>query len=227
MTLVVDTPRWPSSTATAASARSSPGAGWAWPSPRRKAAGLAAVALAAPTTSGRLADYAEMAAREGLIGMLWANARGGLNVAPWGGAARRLGTNPHAIAVPGAGRRGRDVARLRHQRGAEGKLRVKYNRKQQAPPGWFMLNGTGEPAHRSARCSTAIRPARCSPPGDHKGYGLSLAVEILGGILSGTGPAGPSNRRLRQRHADDLPRPRAVPAAGRLPRAGGRAASSG
>ena len=27
--------------------------------------------------------------------------------------------------------------------------------------------------------------------GEHKGYGLSLAVEILGGILSGTGPAGP------------------------------------
>ncbi len=27
--------------------------------------------------------------------------------------------------------------------------------------------------------------------GEHKGYWLSLAVEILGGILSGTGPAGP------------------------------------
>jgi hypothetical protein len=27
--------------------------------------------------------------------------------------------------------------------------------------------------------------------GEHKGFGLSLAVEILGGILSGTGPAGP------------------------------------
>ena len=50
---------------------------------------------------GRLADYAEMAAQAGLIGLLWANARGGLNVAPWGGAARRLGTNPHAVAVPG------------------------------------------------------------------------------------------------------------------------------
>jgi hypothetical protein len=42
---------------------------------------------------GRLADYAEMAARQGLVGMLWGNAAHGLNVAPWGGAARRLGTS--------------------------------------------------------------------------------------------------------------------------------------
>ena len=34
-------------------------------------------------------------------------------------------------------------------------------------------------------------PGSLLTAGDHKGYGLSLAVEILGGILSGTGPAGP------------------------------------
>ena len=67
---------------------------------KAKAAGLSAVTLANTSHVGRLADYAEMAAREGLIGMLWVNAVHGLNVAPWGGAARRLGTNPHAIAVP-------------------------------------------------------------------------------------------------------------------------------
>ncbi|PYN61888.1 MAG: hypothetical protein DMD90_21685, partial [Candidatus Rokuibacteriota bacterium] len=33
--------------------------------------------------------------------MVWVNAPMALNVAPWGGAARRLGTNPHAIAIPG------------------------------------------------------------------------------------------------------------------------------
>jgi uncharacterized oxidoreductase len=34
-------------------------------------------------------------------------------------------------------------------------------------------------------------PGSLLTAGEHKGYGLSLAVEILGGILSGTGAASP------------------------------------
>jgi uncharacterized oxidoreductase len=154
---------------------------------RARAHGLAAVALRGANHVGRLADYAEMAAREGLVGMLWANARGGLNVAPWGGAARRLGTNPHAIAIPGPG----GTVAMSHDFAtsvwAEGKLRVKFNRGEPAPPG-IMLNGRGEP-------STDPREYYTEPPGSlltagaHKGYGMSLAVEILAGILSGAGAA--------------------------------------
>ena len=67
---------------------------------KAKAQGLSAVTLRRTNHVGRLADYAEMAAGQGLIGMLWVNAPTALNVAPWGGAARRLGTNPHAVPVP-------------------------------------------------------------------------------------------------------------------------------
>jgi hydroxycarboxylate dehydrogenase B len=154
---------------------------------RARAQGLAAVALRGANHVGRLADYAEMLAREGLIGLLWANARGGLNVAPWGGAARRLGTNPHAIAVPGPD----GVVSMSHDFAssvwAEGKLRVKFNRGETVPPG-IMLNGLGEP-------STDPREYYTEPPGSlltagaHKGFGLSIAIEILGGILSGAGAA--------------------------------------
>jgi hydroxycarboxylate dehydrogenase B len=154
---------------------------------RTRAHGLAAVSLRGANHVGRLADYAELLAEAGLIGLLWANARGGLNVAPWGGAARRLGTNPHAIAVPG---RDGSVA-LSHDFAssvwAEGKLRVKYNRGEAVPPG-IMLNGRGEP-------STDPREYYSDPVGSlltagaHKGFGLSIAVEILGGILSGSGAA--------------------------------------
>jgi LDH2 family malate/lactate/ureidoglycolate dehydrogenase len=51
-----------------------------------------------------------------------------------------------------------------------------------------MLNGRGEP-------STDPREYYTDPvgslltAGEHKGFGLSLVVEVLGGILSGTGPA--------------------------------------
>ena len=155
---------------------------------KAKAAGLSAVTLANTSHVGRLADYAEMAAREGLIGMLWVNAVHGLNVAPWGGAARRLGTNPHAIAVPGPDGPAM-VLDFATSVVAEGKMRVKKNRKQQAPPGWFLDPG-GRP-HTDPEVFYGDPPGSLLAAGDHKGYGLSLAVEILGGIVSGTGPAGP------------------------------------
>jgi uncharacterized oxidoreductase len=156
---------------------------------KAKAQGLAAVTLRRTNHVGRLADYAEMAAAEGLIGMLWVNAPMALNVAPWGGAARRLGTNPHAIAVPGP--QGTVAVSLDFATSviAEGKLKVKLNRGEPVAPG-IMLNAAGRP-------STDPREFYAEPPGSlltmgaHKGFGLSLAVEILGGILSGTGGARP------------------------------------
>ncbi len=154
---------------------------------RGRAHGLAAVALRRTSHVGRLADYAEAIAAAGLVGMLWANAKSGLNVAPWGGSGKRLGTNPHAIAIPGP----TGTVAMSHDFAssvwAEGKLRVKFNRGETVPPG-IMLNGRGEP-------STDPREFYTDPPGSlltagaHKGYGLSLAIEILGGILSGTGAA--------------------------------------
>jgi uncharacterized oxidoreductase len=156
---------------------------------KAKAQGLSAVALRGTTHVGRLADYAETAAAAGLVGMLWVNAVGGLNVAPWGGAARRLGTNPHAMAIPGPGGTVAMSLDFATSVWAEGKLRVKFNRGESVPEG-IMLDGHGEPSTDPRRFYTDP-PGSLLTAGDHKGYGLSLAVEILGGILSGTGAAGP------------------------------------
>ena len=155
---------------------------------KAEASGLSAVALGNVGHVGRLADYAEMAAQRGLVGMLWVNAVYGLNVAPWGGAARRLGTNPHCIAVPGKGGPAM-VLDFATSVVAEGKLRVKRNRKQHAPAGWF-IDADGVPA-TDPELFYGTPPGSLLAAGEHKGYGLSLAVEILGGILSGSGPAGP------------------------------------
>jgi len=155
---------------------------------KARAAGLAAVGLSRTTHVGRLADYAEMAARAGLVSLLWVNAVHGLNVTPWGGAARRLGTNPHAVGIPGP-----DGAAMLLDFAtsvvAEGKLRVKRNSKQPAPPGWF-IDSAGRPG-TDPEVFYGDPPGSVLPAAEHKGYGLSLAVEILGGILSGTGAAGP------------------------------------
>lgn len=157
---------------------------------KAKAAGLSAVGLSGTSHVGRLADYAEMAATEGLVGMLWVNAVHGLNVTPWGGAARRLGTNPHAIAVPGLSGPAM-VLDFATSVVAEGKVRVKKNRRQPAPAGWF-LDGRGQPS-TDPEAFYGDPPGSILPAAEHKGYGLALAVEILGGILSGTGPAGPGS----------------------------------
>ncbi len=155
---------------------------------KAKASGLSAASLSHTSHVGRLADYAELAAEAGLVGMLWANCVHGLNVAPWGGAARRLGTNPHAVAVPGPNGPAM-VLDFASSVVAEGKMRVKRNRKQPAPPGWF-VDAQGRPA-TDPEVFYGDPPGALLTSGDHKGYGISLAVEILGGILSGTGPAGP------------------------------------
>ncbi|HME96890.1 MAG TPA: Ldh family oxidoreductase [Methylomirabilota bacterium] len=155
---------------------------------KAKVGGLSAASTSRTSHVGRLADYAEMAANAGLVGMLWANCVHGLNVAPWGGAARRLGTNPHAVAIPGVSGPAM-VLDFATSVVAEGKMRVKRNRKQQAPPGWF-VDAAGRPA-TDPEIFYGEPPGALLTAGEHKGYGLSLAVEILGGILSGTGPAGP------------------------------------
>lgn len=157
---------------------------------KARAQGLAAVTLRRTNHVGRLADWTELLAEAGLIGLMWVNAPLSLNVAPWGGAARRLGTNPHAVAIPGPG----GTVALSHDFAtsvwAEGKLKVKHARGEPVPPG-VMLNGAGRP-------STDPREYYAEPPGclltagEHKGYGLSLAIEILAGILSGTGAAQPT-----------------------------------
>ena len=112
-----------------------------------------------------------------------------------GGAARRLGTNPHAIAIPGPGGTVAMSLDFATSVWAEGKLRVKFNRGEMVPPG-IMLDGHGEPS-TDPRRFYAEPPGSLLTAGDHKGFGLSLAVEILGGILSGTGAAGPGSVPFR------------------------------
>ena len=62
---------------------------------------VAAIGVTDLTHIGRLADYAIAAAEAGMIGMVF-TATGGYSrlVAPFGGAERRMSTNPMAVAFP-------------------------------------------------------------------------------------------------------------------------------
>jgi uncharacterized oxidoreductase len=125
-----------------------------------------------------------MALEHDMIGITMCNA--GPVVAPFGGGKRTLGTDPMAFAIP-AGKEKPYILDMATSVCAEGKLRVRLARGERTPNGYLIDkdgNSTSEP--QAFYDGGAILPLG-SPTVGHKGYGLGLLVEILGGILSGTG----------------------------------------
>ena len=154
--------------------------------PRARALGLAAGAGRNIGHIGRLGEYAERAADEGLILISTVNNNGaGQRVAPPGGLEPRLGTNPLCVAVPTDADPvvldfGTSVA-------AEGKVRVHYfNGRKPVPEGW-LLDAKGQP---TTDPSVLYEPPLGSilPMGGnqaYKGFGLGLVLDMLAAGLSG------------------------------------------
>ncbi len=153
---------------------------------RAKAGGVAAGAARHCGHVGRLGEYAERAAAEGLVLIASVNNCGsGQRVAPPGGMAPRLGTNPLCIGVPTSD----DPVVLDFGTSvvAEGKVRAFYlDGKKPVPEGW-LLDAEGRPSTDSAVLYEppfgSIRPMG----GDqaYKGFGLALALDLLVAGLSG------------------------------------------
>ena len=136
---------------------------------------------------GAIGEYTEMAANAGLIGLAVVNGIGRL-VAPHGGRARMLSTNPIAFSVPVPGARPL-LLDFATSRGAEGKLKVARNKRAKVPEGWILnKEGAGSQDPEDFYAGGFLMPAGGST-GGHKGYALSIMAEILGGLLSGTGAA--------------------------------------
>src|SRR3977135_1174597 len=68
-----------------------------------KKSGRAAVAARNARHIGRVGDWAEMAAAEGLVSVHFVNAAGSLLVAPYGGVQKRLSTAPYCVGIPRQG----------------------------------------------------------------------------------------------------------------------------
>jgi uncharacterized oxidoreductase len=159
------------------------------------ASGLAAVALRNAGHIGRVGDWAEMAAAEGLVSIHFVNAAGSLLVAPYGGVQKRLSTAPYCVGIP---RKGHDPIVLDFATSivAEGKVLVASRGGKKLPKGALVdHDGSlsedpavlyGPHANDGPRDHTkgtgAIRAF-----GEHKGSGLAFICELLGGALTGTG----------------------------------------
>src|SRR5215813_5743420 len=70
---------------------------------KAKKNGLSAVTLRNAGHVGRVGDWAEMAAAEGLVSVHFVNASGSVLVAPYGGVDRRFSTAPYCVGIPRAG----------------------------------------------------------------------------------------------------------------------------
>jgi hydroxycarboxylate dehydrogenase B len=145
---------------------------------------------------GRLGEYTLLAANQGMIciGTVNNHGRGNL-VAPYGGAAGRLSTNPISFACPGPERP--ILVDITTSVVAEGKVRLKKNARQFVPEGW-LLDSEGRPTTDPEDLYTDPRGALLPFGGSvgHKGYALSIMVDVLSGALSGAGCSFSSTCRL-------------------------------
>jgi uncharacterized oxidoreductase len=154
--------------------------------PRAKSLGLAAGAARDCGHIGRLGEYAERAAEDGLVLIATVNnCGGGQRVAPPGGTAGRLGTNPLCVGVPAE--EGPVLLDFGTSVVAEGKVRVYYhNGKAPVPEGWLLDpagNPTTDPSVLYEPPLGTILPMGGSQA--YKGFGLALVLDMLAGGLTG------------------------------------------
>lgn len=141
-------------------------------------AGMAVVSVRNSNHFGRAGYYSEWIARHEMIGVCMSNASPRL--APWGGKKPLLGNNPWSIAVPTGG----DplVLDMANSVAAAGKIRQMAQRGEAIPEGWA-LDASGRPTTDPNQALQGV----LLPFGTYKGYGITLMVGILTGILSDGG----------------------------------------
>jgi uncharacterized oxidoreductase len=164
--------------------------------------GLSMVALRNAGHIGRVGDWAEMAAAEGLVSVHFVNASGSVLVAPFGGTERRLSTAPFVVGVPRPGLTP-IVLDFATSIVAEGKVLVASQGGKKLPDNALIdrdgqmgtdphllygdYTATGHRDHSKGK--GAIRAF-----GEHKGSGLALMCELLGGSLTGMSATGEGRR---------------------------------
>lgn len=142
--------------------------------------GVSAVGLRNVSHVGRVGDWAELAAGQGVISFHFVNSPAKPGVSPFGGIERRMATNPICIGYPVAGRDPL-IVDMTTSSVAEGKLRVASAAGKSIPEGW-VLDKEGNP---TTNPDDYYAGGAMLTMGGHKGYGLSLAIDLLAGAFTG------------------------------------------
>jgi hydroxycarboxylate dehydrogenase B len=162
---------------------------------RARSGGCAIVALGNAHHLGRIGAWAEQAVEAGLVSLHFVNVIAPPVVAPHAGAAARFGTNPFTAGVPLAGRPPL-LLDFATSMIAQGKTRVAYNQGQPVPEG-CLIDDHGRPS-TDPRWSVVPPLGAILPFGLHKGSGMAVLCELLGGALA-AGMAGHREDGSRRR----------------------------
>ena len=143
---------------------------------KAKKQGIGAVGIHNSNHFGIAGYYAEMAVREGLIGIVTTTTDA--LVHPWGGVEPLLGTNALAIGIPSKPQP--ILLDMAMSVAARGKLVEAMKEGKPIPEGWA-IGPDGLPTTDPKKGLAGA----LSPFGGVKGYGLALALEVLAGPLVG------------------------------------------
>ena len=145
---------------------------------KAKQTGIALVTVFNSHHHGACGHYTLMCARQGLIGL--AMSTGDIIMAATGSAESSIGNNPFSYAVP-AGAYGEICYDVAMSTVAAGKIAMAADEGRSIPLGW-LLDPDGNPTTDPGQ---QAKGGPLVPFGGYKGYGLSLMVETLAGMLSG------------------------------------------
>ena len=148
---------------------------------RARSHGSCVVALGNAHHLGRIGAWAEQAAAAGLVSVHFVNVISRGIVAPHGGADARFGTNPFCAGVPLTGRPP-VILDFATSMIAQGKTRVAMNKGERVAPG-CLIDDHGQPT-QEPRFSVMPPFGALLTFGGHKGFGLALICELLGGALA-------------------------------------------
>ncbi|QNM04862.1 Ldh family oxidoreductase [Qiania dongpingensis] len=145
---------------------------------KAKTYGIGFVGVKNSNHFGAGAYYAQLAEKEGMIGI--SASTGDPTMAPWGGAEKMIGNNPLAISVPT-----KNVPPITLDMAqsvvAFGKIaNMKRQGCKEVPAGWA-LDAEGMPTTDIEKVYSVM------PLGGYKGFGLSLMVDVISGLLIGGG----------------------------------------
>jgi LDH2 family malate/lactate/ureidoglycolate dehydrogenase len=145
---------------------------------KAKVTGIAMVGVRHSNHFGIAGYHAWQAARHGLIGWSFTNAKA--EMAPWGSAQVVLGTNPWGIAVP---RKDAPpiVLDMALTMSGKGMMRWLMNEGRPMPESWALT-----PDGRTTTDPAAAMLGPLLPIGEYKGYGMSLITDVLAGVMTGS-----------------------------------------
>jgi uncharacterized oxidoreductase len=155
---------------------------------RARQHGVCTIALSRSHHLGRIGHFAEMAVSEGLVSLHFVNVLSRPVVAPFSGGDGRFGTNPFCVGIP----MGADppfILDFATSRVAQGKMRVAHNEGKRVAEG-LLIDEQGRP---TTDPGVVVVPqangffGALMTFGEHKGFGMAVACELLGGALTGSG----------------------------------------